>query len=164
MVEFALILIPIMLLLLGAIQFGVIWAAQVGVTNAVRDAARAASGVQPKADTSGTVNSTSEATYADSINTAVLTPGLQKNVPFFAASSVTAQTICYTTFTDEAGAPALRATATVTYGHAIFVPLLSSILGASIATTTTLSIPVGLDLPYALPPAPFSAGAGTSAC
>jgi Flp pilus assembly protein TadG len=162
MVEFALILIPIMLLLLGAIQFGVIWAAQVGVTNAVRDAARAASGVQPKFDTSGTVNSTSEGTYADSINSAVLTPGLQKNVPFFASSSVTGQTICYSTFTDEAGAAALRATATVTYGHAIFVPLLSTILGPSIVTTTTLSIPVGLDPPYTLPAVPSSAG--TSGC
>jgi Flp pilus assembly protein TadG len=162
MVEFALVLIPMMVLLLGAIQFGVIWAAQVGVTNAVRDAARAASGVQPKVDAGGVVNSTSEGTYATFVNTNVLTPGLLKNVPFFAASSVTGQTICYQTFTDAASASALRATATVTYAHAIFIPLLSTILGSSINTTTTLSIPVGLDMPYTLPSVPSSAG--TTGC
>jgi Flp pilus assembly protein TadG len=164
MVEFALILIPILLLLLGAIQFGVIWAAQVGVTNAVRDAARAASGVQPKSNSAGLIDSTSEGSYANSVNTTVLTPGLSKNVPFFAPSSVTVQKVCYTTFSDAAPvpAPALNATVTVTYGHSIFIPLLSAILGPTISTTTTLSIPVGLDLPYSLPS--VGSSAGTSGC
>ena len=54
-VEFALVLLPMLLLLLGAIQFAIIWAAQVGVTNAVRDAARVASLQQPKADAAGNV-------------------------------------------------------------------------------------------------------------
>jgi Flp pilus assembly protein TadG len=162
MVEFALVLIPMMVLLLGAIQFGVIWAAQVGVTNAVRDAARAASGVQPKANLAGTVDTTTEQSYANSINTTVLIPGLQKNVPFFAASSVTSKAICYSTITDAANASALRATVSVTYAHAIFMPLLSTILGSSINTTTTLSIPVGLDVPYTLPA--VGSSAGTTGC
>lgn len=160
MVEFALVLMPLMLLFLGAVQFGVIWAAQVGVTNAVRDAARAASGVQPKANPGGTVDAPTEVSFATSINAVVLTPGLQKNVPFFSTASVTGQSICYTTFTDASGGVALRATATVTYGHSIFIPLMSTILGPSIATTTTLSIPVGLNKPYTLPPVGSSAGTG----
>lgn len=162
LVEFALILIPIMLLLLGALQFGVIWAAQVGITNAVRDAVRAASGIQPKVagDPTGSVTTTSEAAFANSINANVLVPGLQNHVPFFSATSVTAQSICYSTFTDAASGTALRATATVTYGHPIFIPLISAVIGPSISTTTTMSIPVGLDQPYAIPGVGTSSGVG----
>jgi Flp pilus assembly protein TadG len=160
LVEFALILVPIMLLLLGAIQFGVIWAAQVGVTNAVRDAVRAASGLQPKADAAGNVTAGSEATFATSIYDNVLVPGLQNHVPFYNATAATGKSICYSTFTDVASGTALRATATVTYGHPIFIPLLSAILGPSISTTTTMSIPVGLEQPYVLPGVGTSAGVG----
>ena len=162
MVEFALILIPIMLLLLGAIQFGVIWAAQVGVTNAVRDAVRAASGIQPKSNAAGDVTAVSEGSYANSINSSVLTPGLAKNVPFYSSASVTTQTICYSSFTNAAAAAALQATVTVTYAHPIFIPLLSTVLGPSIATTSSLSIPVGLDLPYTIPS--VGSSAGTAGC
>ena len=162
MVEFALVLVPLMLLLLGAVQFGVIWAAQVGVTNAVRDAARAASGIQPKVagSATGAIDSTTERAFASSVDSTVLSPGLSKNVPFFSATAA-ARSVCYVKFTDAALNTALNATVTVTYGHSIFIPLLSVFLGPTISTTTTLSIPVGLDLPYDLSTAPASAGAGT---
>ena len=159
MAEFALVLVPIMLLLLGALQFGVVWATQVGVTNAVRDAAREASLVQPKADSAGNVTTAIESSYGDSIKLNKLLPGLAANVPFYSSSSLTSATVCYVSFTDAAGALALNATVTVTYGHPIFIPLLAGVLGANALTTTSaITIPVGLMPPYALP------SAGTSGC
>jgi Flp pilus assembly protein TadG len=156
-VEFALVLVPLMLLLVGAIQFGMIWATQVGVTNAVRDAARAASGVQPKSNSAGDVTQASEQSYAGSINTTVLTPALAGKVPFFSPAAPQKQ-VCYSTFTDAAGNPGLQATVTVIYAHPIIVPLLTAVMGNAISTTASLSIPVGLDLPYTLPSVGAPAG------
>lgn len=151
-VEFALVLVPMLLLLLGAIQIGVIWATQVGVTNAVRDAARAASLTQPK-DANGDVSQATEQTYATTIEATVLGPGLAANVPFYGSGNVQVDQVCYSSFTDATGTDtALRATVTVTYRHPIFVPLLAGILGpGGIATTSSLSIPVGMEKPYTLP-------------
>ena len=158
--EFALVAVPLTLLLLGAIQFGVIWATQVAVTNAVRDAARAASIQQPKTgDYLGTVDTTSEAAFGNSILSTVLSPALQNYVPFFSASSVTTKRVCYESYADAQNGTSLRATVTVTYAHPIFVPLLVAVLGGSaVSTTATLAIPVGLDSPYVLP------AAGVSGC
>jgi Flp pilus assembly protein TadG len=160
LVEFALVLPILMLLLLGAIQFGVIWATQVGVTNAVRDAARAASGVQPKADAAtGTVDSTTESTFASWIKTNVLLPGLSKNVPFYGGTNLQLSKVCYTSFTDAASGTSLEASVTVTYAHPIFIPLIASVLGTSgLAATASLSIPVGLDQPFSIPPSGTSSG------
>lgn len=159
MVEFALVLVPMLLLLLGAIQFGIIWGAQVGVTNAVRDAVRAASAVQPKVlgDSAGTISTTSEGAFATSVRSNVLANGLSNNVPFYNAGSATTQ-VCYESFTDASNAVALRANVTVIYSHPILIPLMSAVLGGSISTTTSLSIPVGLEQPYVLPPS------GTKGC
>lgn len=157
-VEFALILLPLMLLLLGAIQFGVIWATQIGVTNAVRDSVRAASLVQPKADAAGNIDNPTEVQYATDIRDDVLLKAMAANIPFYGSANVQTATVCYATFTDASSAPALQATVTVTYAHPIFIPLIASVLGQSaLATTSTLSVPVGLDKPYVLT-------AGVSGC
>jgi Flp pilus assembly protein TadG len=158
--EFALVLVPLVLLLLGAVQFGVIWATQIAVTNAVRDAARAASIAQPKnGDYLGTVDTTSEAAFANSILAGVLMPALQNNVPFYSAASATTKQICYQSFLDAQGGTSLQAKVTLTYEHPIFIPLVASVLGGSaLSTTATLTIPVGLESPYVLP------SAGTSGC
>ncbi len=157
--EFAIILVPTMLLLLGAIQFGVIWATQVGVTNAVRDAAREASLVQPKADSAGTIDTATETAYGNSVKTNKLLAGLVAQVPFYSSANLQAATVCYTSFTDASGALALETTVSVTYAHAIFVPLIAGVLGTNgLATTSTISIPVGLTEPYSLP------ADGTSGC
>jgi Flp pilus assembly protein TadG len=150
-VEFALIIVPLMLLLLGAVQFGVIWATQIGVTNAVRDSVRAASLVQPKADAAGNVTQISEQTYATGIKTDVLKPAMAANIPFYGQGNVQSATICYSNFADASGGTALQATVTVTYAHPIFIPLIAGVLGeTALATTASLSIPVGLDKPYVL--------------
>ena len=82
-----------------------------------------------------------------------LVPSLAANVHFFAASNATTQ-VCYANFTPVSGPTALQVTVTVTYNHPIFIPLLSGVLGNSIATTTSLSIPVGMEQPYSLPSPP----------
>ena len=43
--EFTIVAIPMLFLLLGILQFGLIYNAQVGLTNAIRDAARYGSGL-----------------------------------------------------------------------------------------------------------------------
>lgn len=158
--EFALILVPIMLLLLGATQFGIIWSTQVGVTNAVRDAARAASLVQPKnGDSAGTIDTTTESTYATTIMNGKLKPGLAAQVPFYSVSNLQSAMVCYKTFLDATSTPALQTTVTVTYGHAIIIPLLAGVLGSnSLATTSTITIPVGVTPPSVLP------SVGTGGC
>ena len=158
-VEFALVLPVLMLLLGGAAQFGVIWATQVGVTNAVRDAARAASGVQPKADiATGTVTGASETTFASAIRVNNLLPGLSKNVPFYSAGSLQTSQVCYASFTDVSGGTSLEATVTVRYTHPIFIPFIASVLGSNgLSTTASLAIPVGLDAPFILPSPPGAA-------
>ncbi len=157
--EFALVLVPIMLLLLGAIQFGAIWATQVGVTNAVRDAARAASLVQPKADAAGTIDTTTETAYANSVKINKLLAGLAAQVPFYSSTNLQSVSICYTSVTDVSGSLSLETTVTVRYGHSIFIPLIAGVLGTNnLAATSTITLPVGLDKPYSLP------AAGTSGC
>jgi len=160
--EFALILVPLMLVLVGTIQFGVIWATQVGVTNAVRDTARAASMVQPKASTAGNVTPDAEIAAAKNIDQTVLLKALSSNVPFYGVGNVKVHRVCYSTFRDLDNDPALQATVTVVYGHPIFIPLLSGILGNSLATTTALTIPVGLDQPYQVPSIPSPNGSDAS--
>jgi Flp pilus assembly protein TadG len=156
--EFALILVPLMLILAGTIQFGVIWATQVGVTNAVRDTARAASMAQPKASTAGNVTPDAEIAVAKNIDQKVLLKSLSSNVPFYGVGNVTTHRVCYSTFLDLNNDLKLQATVTVAYGHPILIPLLSGILGNSLTTTTSLTIPVGLDQPYQLPPVPSPNG------
>lgn len=148
--EFALVLVPMLLLLLGAIQLGVIWSTQVGVANAVRDAARAASVVQPKGDSAGTVDSGTAGSYAGSIRTNKLLPSLLAQVPFYSYSNVQLASVCYATVTDVSGALALQTTVTVRYGHQIFIPLMAGILGNNLAATSTVALPVGLTQPYVL--------------
>lgn len=158
LVEFALVLFPLMLILLGAIQFAIIWATQIGVTNAVRDSVRAASGVQP-IDSTGAVTSAQEIAYAGSIKSTILVPALGANVPFYGSGNLQSATICYSSFRDASGEPALQTTVTVVYGHAIFIPFIADVLGrTSLATTSALALPVGLEPATPLP------AVGTGGC
>lgn len=134
--EFALVLPIIALLLLGTIQFAFILAAQIGVTNAVREGARLAAVTTP----------TSTSVQADANKIAIynaLTGAnglLARNVfAFNTANVVTTGTpgtpvtsVCYNGFVDTTAAgPAFNAVkvkVVVVYRHPIFVPLLDGIL------------------------------------
>lgn len=130
LVEFAIVLPVLAILLLGIIQFAFIFAAQIGVTNAVREAARIAA-VTPAA-TTASATSIAPNIYARLTNT---TDGLLKqNVfAFNSANIVTSGAadteVCYR---DEPAAASGQYTVFVkvqaTYRHPLFIPLLSGLL------------------------------------
>lgn len=128
--EFAIILPVLAIILLGIIQFAFIFAAQIGVTNAVREAARTAA-VTP------VVSDSAAATIAQNVYLRLTntTDGLlKKNVFAFDGANVvtsgTADTqVCYR---EEAAAVAGEFTVFVKvdggYKHPLFIPLLSGLL------------------------------------
>lgn len=128
--EFAIILPILAMLLLGIIQVSFILAAQIGVTNAVREAARIAA-VTP-AVTDAEASAVAQNVYLRLTNT---TNGLLKqNVfAFNGANIVTSGTadtrVCYR---DEAAAVSFEYTVFVKveggYKHPLFIPLLSALL------------------------------------
>ena len=131
--EFALVLPVIALLLLGTIQFAFILAAQIGVTNAVREAARLASVTTPTS-TAGQVALNAPKIYDRFTGANGL---LARNVfAFSAANIVTTGTpdtsVCYDSFSDTTGAPGVKVKVEVVYRHPIFIPILQGLLGGEL--------------------------------
>ena len=126
LVEFALVLPILVILLLSIIQFAFIFAAQTGVTNAVREAARLAAVNTP------TVNAAQATTSADAIYAKLIGANglMARNVFGFAAGNVVTPgtSVCYLSFTDATGATAVKVKVTGQYLHPIFIPLLDRIL------------------------------------
>lgn len=132
--EFALILPILALLLLSIIQFAFIFAAQLGVTNAVREAARLAAITTPTlttAQANGSATSNGARVYA------ALTDGstgfLKENVfaynPGSLVTSGTGDTrICYWHSTDTASKDIIVVRVEASYIHPLFIPLLSGLL------------------------------------
>ena len=135
LVEFAIVLPILALLLLGIIQFAFIFAAQIGVTNAVREAARIAA-VSPTTDNTQ-AGTNAQNVYLRLTNT---TNGLLKqNVfAFNSANIVTAADVPavtgYTQVCYRDGPAAATGEFTVfikvqaVYRHPIFIPLLGALL------------------------------------
>lgn len=85
MVEFAAVLLPVLLLIVGIIQFGLIFGANVTLTNAAREAARAATIERFDTNASRSVNDQSRCTAA--LDAAVQSFGLMNaSSPNFIAS------------------------------------------------------------------------------
>ena len=126
LVEFALVVPILVLLLLAIIQFAFIFAAQTGVTNAVREAARLAAVNTP------TVTAAQATTGANAIYAKLTGPNglMARNVFGFAAANVMSPgtSVCYSSFTDATGAPAVKVKVVGQYLHPIFIPLLDRIL------------------------------------
>lgn len=121
--EFALVAVPLLLLLLGIVQFALIYNAQVGLTNAIRDAARYGSGLA--------VTTTAGASSAATQTYARLTTALAANVsPFSAARLVSGSRACFGQHDDGTGAQAAFVRVTATYDHELVVPLIGAILDA----------------------------------
>ena len=128
--EFAIILPILAVLLLGIIQFAAIFAAQIGVTNAVREAARIAA-VTPA------VTDAEAATLAPNIYARLTNSSnglLKQNVFAFNAANIVTSgpadtQVCYR---DEAAAASGEFTVFVKvdggYRHPLFIPLLSAFL------------------------------------
>jgi Flp pilus assembly protein TadG len=121
------LVLPILaLLLLSIIQFLFILAAQVGVTNGVREAARLAA-VNTPTVTAAEANASANAVYLQLVGANGV---LARNVFGFAPSNVVTPgtSVCYTAFVDTTGAPAVKVKVQSRYRHPIFIPLLDRIL------------------------------------
>lgn len=128
--EFALILPILALIFLSIIQVAFILAAQIGITNAVREAARLAATTTPTSTTAqrlvngpGVVNALENST----------TGFLKKNVMAYSnANLVTSGSpvtqVCYSTFTDAAGKFAVKVKVEAYYRHPLFIPLVGAVL------------------------------------
>lgn len=133
--ELAIVAPVLIVLMMALLQFAFIFMAQVGLTNAVRDVARAASAPRVATDANAAVD-------AQEFYLRMTTdPGgaLARNVPTYAASGlVTAGSagdltvrrtrVCYYSFTDVTNHPAVMAYAEVQYVHPLFLPIISQIL------------------------------------
>ena len=121
MAEFAIVAVPLMLLFLGILQFGIIYNAQVGLTNAIRDAARY-----------GSSQAATDATSAGSLATATfgkLTTSLPKYVsPYSAADLDASSQACVSQHADGAGSQPAFVSVTAVYDHPLFVPLVGAII------------------------------------
>jgi len=136
LVEFAIVLPVLAVLLFGIIQFGMIFGAQVGLTNAVREAARYAS-TSPVSTTSGTTG-LADATYC------YLTGAARARAPTCTQPGIVKQyvlgyneskldpahtSVTYCSYTDPGGSTSsIRVIVKITYNHPLFIPLISSIV------------------------------------
>lgn len=127
--ELAIVLPVLLVLLLSIAQIGFLLFTQVGLINAAREAARNAANI-PVATVAQA--STAATTYYGRL-TDSSSGFLQRNVAGYdGANLVTTGSprtkVCYYSFTDASGAPAVMASVDVQYRHPLFVPILSVII------------------------------------
>jgi hypothetical protein len=114
--EFAIAAIPMLFLLLSILQF-----AQVGLTNAIRDAARYGSSL-PATD-AGSAGTAAASTYGR------LTGSLADYVnPYDVANLATGTEVCYEQHDDGTGVQPAFVRVTVAYKHPMLVPLIGALL------------------------------------
>lgn len=128
LVEFALVLVPLMLILAAILQFGLVLGTQVGITNAVREAARNAAASQT--DTSALASANGHAVYVQLVGSTGL---LAKNVQAYQSSQLVASgspvtQVCYRTYTDPASTTQVMVKVEAHYRHPLLIPLISAIL------------------------------------
>jgi Flp pilus assembly protein TadG len=128
--EFALILPVLALILLSIIQMGFIFAAQVGITNAVREAARLAAVTSPTLD-SVQATSNGDKVYFDLTNTT--TGFLKRNVFAYSSGNLVVSgspetQVCYQSFIDSSNKPAVTVKVEAYYRHPLFIPLIGALL------------------------------------
>ncbi len=134
-----------LLLLLGIVQFALIYNAQVGLTNAIRDAARVGS-------TLTTIDNASAATTA-STTYSKLTTSLSTYVnPYQSSNLVTGSRVCVTQHADGAGSSPAFVKVTVIYDHPVVVPIVGAILDSIDGTSNgayriTVSTELRIDNP-----------------
>jgi Flp pilus assembly protein TadG len=115
--EFALVLPVFLLIFFAIIQFGVLLAAHIGLTNAVREVARYGSTVP-----------TSDGAPAGDVALYLLDTALPRNVATYSETNLGGSSVTYCRYQDTSGAYSVRLTVEVTYDHPLFVPLVSVII------------------------------------
>jgi Flp pilus assembly protein TadG len=119
--EFAIAAVPMLLLLLGIVQFALIYNAQVGLTNAIRDAARVGS-------TLTTIDNASAATTASTTYSKLTTSLATYVSPYNASNLVTGSKACVSQHADGAGSNPAFVKVTVIYDHPVVIPIVGAIL------------------------------------
>lgn len=145
LVEFALILIPLLLIFLGILQFGILLSAQVGLINSTREGARygatlVSSGSAADAATvycytlgmqsDGTACSIGGVPQPGTLGRSMA--GYNKNQVCLASGGncgLDSSSVTYCYFADPNGTTySLRLNVTVVYRHPLFIPLISAIV------------------------------------
>lgn len=118
--EFALVAPILLVIMLSIIQLGWVFSSQIGLTNAVREAARFAA-------TNPTKNTTQAGTNGTETESQ-LTTILPRNVNFYSATNLSSRTATYCEYADPSGNYSVRVRVTVQYGHPLFIPLIAQLL------------------------------------
>lgn len=118
--EFALVAPILLMIMLGIVQFGWIFTSQIGLTNAIREAARFAA-------TNPTINGTQAATNRTATESQLATI-LPRNVNFYAAANLSSGTATYCEYQDPNNKVAVRVRVTVQYRHPLFIPVIGPLL------------------------------------
>jgi Flp pilus assembly protein TadG len=131
--EFALILPVLMLIFLSIVQIVFIFAAQIGITNAVREAARLAAVTTPTTTAAQAFGVGSNGSGVYSALTNGTTGFLKRNVFAYSTGALVTSgspitEVCYTSFIDSAGKPAVKVRVEAYYRHPLFIPLIGAIL------------------------------------
>ncbi|HEU0236389.1 MAG TPA: TadE/TadG family type IV pilus assembly protein [Candidatus Limnocylindrales bacterium] len=144
--EFAVAAIPLLLMLLGILQFALLYNAQIGLTNGVRDAARYGSTLVANTDATAASSATATRSF--------LGTSLADHVVPYNAGNLAAQ-VCYAPASDPTLPVEVRVRVTATYGHPLVVPLISLIIDAADGTPDGLySITSTIELRVDNPPEP----------
>lgn len=126
LVEFALILVPALLILMGIIQFGFLFSGQIGIINAVRETARFGS-------TSPVNDATAAATNGAEICDYLTGEALPRVAGYSGSNLVTAGAtyVQFESYPDPHGGAitySVRLTVHVEYKHALLIPLVGAII------------------------------------
>jgi Flp pilus assembly protein TadG len=125
LVEFALVAPILMLILATTVQLAFIYERQIGIENAVRDAARRGATLETLTTTDSGVNGP----YIFDLLTG---PGglLQSNVQDYSSdpAQVKVASVCYRTQVDAAGNNSVMVKVSVGYAHPLFLPIITQIL------------------------------------
>lgn len=164
LVEFALVLIPLMMIFTSILQFAVLFSAQVGITNGVREAVREASAIP-------VANSADAATAANrtfTILTDSSTGLLKRNGSSYSTGALMTSgsprsQVCYYSYTDPSGSTSIMARVEVHYRHPLFIPLISGILdGFDGANDGAYRLESSAEIRVANPPLTTAGGIGGS--
>ncbi|MBF8290933.1 MAG: hypothetical protein HW391_1901 [Chloroflexi bacterium] len=152
--EFAIVAVPLLLLLLGIVQFALLYNAQIGLTNAVRDVARYGSTLVANQDGSAGTSAGLAASFLQTSLGTYITP-------YSAAAKGAGTQACYDDYVDSDGVNAARITVTAVYNHPLIVPLIGNIIDAFDGTSDgAYRITVTADLRVDNPPDPVPAITG----
>jgi Flp pilus assembly protein TadG len=127
LVEFAIVLPVLAVIFMAILQFGVLFSAQVGITNAVREAVRNASAIP-------VATNANAGTAAQSVYDRLTNPStglLKRNGSSYSTSALVGSPgtqACYYSYSDATGGISIMARVQVAYKHPLFIPLISGIL------------------------------------